>query len=419
MKNRQIVRLLMLVFIAFLALAPVLLSKNDSAFFFLKKTPLSKIPQKNMSHLEMDRLNNLPDQDGKKSDIRDMALSYRKIGVSAFKEHRYEDALASFEEGLRYDQDDIGLLLSMAATCLTISEYDRAKNTYERILALDPNNVQALKELGELYYLINEPENAEIVWSQAAALDPDDALLEERLSKLRKQLSAVEDFDLDENIHFAITYDGISMPDLSYTVLGIMEDAYYEIGGRLYIYPKRQISVTLMTKETFFDITGFPDWTSGLYEGQIKIPVSGADPDDLKEVLYHEFVHAVLYDQIGTRCPWWLNEGLAQYLSDTDGNQNDEQAIVHENASFVRETGLSEHGDVLKMNRKNAGLAYASALSAVRFLVDSHGEPNLQRIIESMSEGESFESAFWTATGYSFEEFEKDWKRHATGDPSL
>jgi tetratricopeptide (TPR) repeat protein len=408
MKNKPTVRLFLWGGIAFWVLVMLLLSNNLATVFFQEKTTLSEIHE----NTSPPPVRQIPDERIENSELKNMARSFLEQGVSAFKEQRYDDALASFEAGLRYAEDDIGLLLSHGTTCLTISEYDGAKDAYERVLALDPNNLQALKALGELYYLINEPENAEIVWSQAAALDPGDAVLKERLSTLRKQLSAVASFNVDENNHFAIAYDGMSMPALSYTILGIMEDAYYEIGGRLYLYPKRQIAVTLMTEEAFFDITGFPEWTSGLYEGQIKIPVSGADPEDLKEVLYHEFVHAVLFDQIGKRCPWWLNEGLAQYFSHTDQNRE----FGPEDASFLRNTGLSEHGEVLKMNRKDASRAYASALSAVRFLVDTHGEPNLQRIIEGMSEGKSFETAFWTATGYSFEAFEEDWKRHALGE---
>lgn len=365
----------------------------------------------------LDDLLPLVDQQGEDPDIKySIAQCYNELGVSAFKERRYEDALSDFEEGLFYIEDDPGLLLNLATTCLTIHDYDHAQEAYKHVIALDPNNVQALKELGELYYLINEPESAEIVWGQAVVLDTNDALLKKRLSTLRKQLSAMEALDVDENVHFTITYDVETMPQLAYTVLETMEDAYYEIGSRLHIYPKRQISVSLMTKEAFFDITGSPDWTSGLYEGQIKIPAAGADPEDLKEVLYHEFVHAVLFDQIGKKCPWWFNEGLAQYLSDTGGNRGDIRETDSESVSSQPVVGLSDYSDVLKMNNTNASRAYASALSAVRYLVEFYGEPNLQRIIESMSEGESFETAFWIATGYSFENFEADWKRYDTID---
>lgn len=371
------------------------------------------------SHPESGQGENTPDAGREALNINeDTAQYYREMGLSAFKEQRYQDALDSFEEGLRYVGDDLGLQLSLAATYLTISDYDMAEEAYERVLAMDPDNLQALKELGQLYYLKNDPENAEIVWNHAALLDPNDALLAKRLSTLRKQISAVEDFDMDENSHFTVTYDGESMPQLEYSVLEIMEKAYYDVGGRLYLYPKRQISVTLMTQEVFFDITGTPTWTSGLYEGQIKLPVAGADPDDLREVLTHEFVHAVIFDQIGQKCPWWLNEGLAQYLSKTEGNQGNIGGGNPEDASSQQMLRLSEYGNAMKMDQKDAARAYASALSAVRYFVESYGETNLQKIIEFMADGESFEEAFWISTGYSFEEFESNWIRHGISGAS-
>ncbi len=405
--------------IAFAGLAIFQFSKNVTKVFTIEGMPITGIQETTASHLQAGRWNDALDELIPSIDQGDedpnikyiIARCHKELGLSAYNERRYDDALAHFEEGLWHVEDDTGLQLSLAVTYLTIADYEHAETAYERLLALDPNNLQALKELGELYYLTSEPDKSEILWSQAVALDPKDARLKKRLSTLRKQLASVEAFNVDENLHFTIRYDGVSMPQLEYAVLEIMEEAYYDIGSRLHIYPKRQISVTLMTGETFFDITGSPEWTSGIYEGQIKIPVAGAGPGDLEEVLFHEFVHAVLFDQLGKNCPWWFNEGLAQYLSDADGGGADTRKKDSKDASFRHDVRLSEYAGVSMAGKEAAARAYASALSAVRHLVNSYGEPGIERIIESLSDGKSFESAFWIATGYSFEEFEDDWKR--------
>lgn len=78
----------------------------------------------------------------------------------------------------------------------------------------------------------------------------------------------------------------------------------------------------LLTNRAFFDITGSLEWAGGVYEGQIKIPVDKYDAALLRIVLTHEYVQAVIFDRLSFRCPWWLNEGLAQYLSfDRVGNK--------------------------------------------------------------------------------------------------
>ena len=54
--------------------------------------------------------------------------------------------------------------------------------------------------------------------------------------------------------------------------------------------------------------------------GRIQIPTQGAATDLawLTRVLRHEFVHALIYDELGATggtIPTWLNEGLAMQLA--------------------------------------------------------------------------------------------------------
>lgn len=341
-----------------------------------------------------------------------IAWCFREQGVAAFLDHRYEDAAVLSESGLMYMVNDADLHLVLGAARLAQSNYEAAEAAFIKVLALNSANVEAHKQLGEIHYLRNELEKAEEVWSRAHAFDPGDATLEKRLAALRKQLRLNETLDTDDSLHFSVTYDGEMMPRLEYTVLETLESAYYDIGGKLQIYPKRLISVTLLTRQHFFDVTGSPDWTAGLYEGQIKIPVAGADPDRLKRTLYHEYTHAVLFDQIGSRCPWWINEGLAQYLSDDGIDKTVTGYSARGERLQPNGVSLSALGSVFKLDEGMVAQSYAMALSGVRYFVASFGEATIQKIIMLMAEGNSFETAFHTATGYSFDWFEDDWRRN-------
>ena len=337
-----------------------------------------------------------------------IAWCFKELGLAALLDNRYDDAAAFSESGLRYSTGDADLYLVLGTARFAQSDYEAAEAAFTEVIVVDSANVEAYKQLGEIHYLRNELEKAETAWSKALASDPGDAVLEKRLISLRKQLCLNEALDTDDNLHFSVAYDGKTMPQLEYTVLEILENAYYDIGGKLQIYPKRLISVTLLTRQTFFDVTGSPDWTAGLYEGQIKIPVAGADTDRLKRTLYHEYTHAVLFDQIGSRCPWWLNEGLAQYLS---GDGIDKHSARGERAqpNGVR---LSDLGGVFGIDRDMVARSYAMALSGVRYFVASFGEVAIQKIIMLMAEGNSFETAFHTTTGYAFDQFEDAWQRN-------
>jgi tetratricopeptide (TPR) repeat protein len=340
-----------------------------------------------------------------------IAWCFKELCVAAFQDQQYEDAAVLSESGLTYATSDADLHLVLGAARLAQSDYEAAEAAFIKVLEVNSANAEAHKQLGEIYYLRNEPEKAEAAWSKAQAFDPGDAALKKRLTALRKHLRLKDTLDTDDNLHFSVTYDGETMPRLEYTVLETLENAYYEIGAKLQIYPKRQISVTLLTRQAFFDVTGSPDWTAGLYEGQIEIPVAGADPDRLRRTLYHEYTHTVLFDQMGFRCPWWLNEGLAQYLSD-DGNGKPETGhSAREKSLQSNGVTLSALGGVLGQDEKMVAQSYTMALSGVRYFVASFGEAMIQKIILLMAEGNSFETAFQSTTGYSFDRFEDDWRR--------
>ena len=341
-----------------------------------------------------------------------IALCFKEIAVTAFLDRRYGEAVEKAESGLAYTGNDADLHYILGTARLAQSEYGAAEHAFNKVLELNPANVDAYKQLGEIHYLRNELQNAESAWSRALALGPGDAALEKRLTALRKQLQLNETLDTDDNLHFSVAYDGETMHRFEHTVLDILENAYYDIGGRLQIYPKRLVSVTLLTRQAFFDVTGTPDWTAGLYEGQIKIPVAGADPIGLKTILYHEYTHAVLFDQIGSRCPWWLNEGLAQYLSgDGDGSPGNGVSLPGANRPSD-DTTLSALGSVFGLDEEEVARSYALALSGVRYFASSFGEAGIQKIILLMAEGDSFDTAFHTTTGFSFEQFEENWRRY-------
>ena len=340
-----------------------------------------------------------------------IALCFKELAVTAFLDKKYEEAVAMSESGLMY-ADDADLYYVLGVARLATSDYEAAEDAFTKVLVLNSENIDAYKHLGEIHYLRNELEKAEAAWSEAHFLDPGDIATEKRLAGLRKQLQLNETLDTDDSLHFSVTYDGETMPWFEHTVLDTLENAYYDIGGKLKIYPKRLISVTLLTRQTFFDVTGTPEWTAGLYEGQIKIPVAGADSERLRTVLYHEYTHAVLFDQIGSRCPWWLNEGLAQYLSeDSDGRQKN-GFIARGESRQPDDVTLSALGSVFGRGEDEAAQSYAMALSGVRYCVASFGEASIQRIILLMAEGDSFDTAFYTATGFSFEQFEDDWQKN-------
>lgn len=340
-----------------------------------------------------------------------ISLCYKRLGAAAIEANAYHEAIEFFDAALTYTDDDPDIFLALGYAHLSLSEYTDAQRAFEEALVLDPDNFMAHQHMGQIHYLQDEVDRAVTAWSRALELNPANDSLKNRLEKLQKQVQASAHLDTDANHLFSVRYDGEAIGYPEDSILEMLEEAYYAIGAKLNAYPKRQIAVTLLTRETFFDMTGSPEWTAGLYEGQIKIPVASANPAYLRVMLFHEYVHAVIFDLMNTRCPWWINEGIAQYFSENDAQIGKKNVLAFSTISGDRQITLGSLPGVLTGNAESVGRAYAMAVSALGFLIQSYGESSLQLVVHEMAAGKDVNDALETVTGSSLASFEADWRR--------
>src|SRR5690606_781897 len=135
----------------------------------------------------------------------------------------------------------------------------------------------------------------------------------------------------------------------------------------------------------------------------IKIPTGGAlqQPEELKRILAHEFTHAVVVQLGGTMAPWWLNEGLAELLEDDDFS-----AIERYLARIPRRLPLQHlERNFEGLSNDDVSLAYAQSAMAVRKMFDLRGAPAVVSLLQALSRGTPFPSAFQQAIGMRYEDF--------------
>ena len=316
-----------------------------------------------------------------------------RSGEAALAAGRWVDAAARFDRGLRFAPGDPALLTGLGTALLKQALYDPAETAFADALAIDPENPTALIGLGEIAYLTDRTEAAADYFRRALSVRPDDPTLTAKVERLERQIAASGGLDTVADHRFTVRFDGQRSPALKTRVMDALTDAWFEVGQAMGAWPSRPIAVTLLTREAFFDITGSPRWAGGVYEGQIKIPVAGYDPETLTAVLQHEYVHALVFDLSAGRCPWWLNEGLAQHLSDPPAVIERKLARAWDRIDAGRVPPLSALPDTLSGGR-NAGMdAYALSLSATRFLIESVGIFSLGDLLISLGSGESLDAA--------------------------
>ncbi len=216
----------------------------------------------------------------------------------------------------------------------------RAASALESALRLTPNHPEAHWQLAQLDRARGRYESA--AEHLRAFLSAGGEAYEGRRAEARRRLAelAVEQRLVSEagsrdpaqypavaSANFRVEYDPqLAQPgrDFAAGVLAHLENARRSVGERLGAFPAETMGVVFYGRAAYLQAHRhrFSFETVGFFDGRIHV-VSAAHPErELRELLFHEFTHAVFRELTGGDRPFWLNEGLAE-LSERSGRHRD------------------------------------------------------------------------------------------------
>jgi len=269
----------------------------------------------------------------------------------------------------------------------------------EKALSLEPEHPATLQALSLAYYRTEDLERANQVTRQYLEQTPDDTNMRAFLEKIEREREAQTGFIAERTDHFELYYDSSEFRHLGRPILDLLDDAYRQVGSELGFYPDGPISVILYSNRSFREVTLGPDWTGGIYDGKIRLPVRDMELENprLAQVIRHEYVHAVVH-RVAARCPTWLNEGLAGYF---EGRP----------LPPVRfEANLREfEGSFMALDSGQAQAAYLVSLSAVTFMVREFGMYRVRDILLQVDRARTFQEAFDREMPLGYDEFIRRW----------
>jgi hypothetical protein len=103
----------------------------------------------------------------------------------------------------------------------------------------------------------------------------------------------------------------------------------------------------------------------------------------------------------------WLNEGIAQWMEGKRSGENAAVLVQVYNEKQAMSLGEME-GSWMQLPTAVATYAYAWALANVEYIVQTDGIDDVQRILNSIAEGNSTEAAIQNVLHMSYEELEKE-----------
>jgi tetratricopeptide (TPR) repeat protein len=265
---------------------------------------------------------------------------------------------------------------------------DAARNELERARGIGGDSPDILFYLAKLEYDEGNLQASLEFLDKALQLKPGFTAATELATKVRRELSVEKGTDRSFSSRFMITYDAEMKSDLAGDILSTLEDAYNSVGRDLMLFPTGRIPVILYTRKDFRTVTEGPDWSGGLYDGKIRLPIGGADQLSarLKGVLFHEYTHVVVQELTHGNCPTWLNEGLAEL----EGRKMydhplSELARVVKSGAYIPISRLE--GGFTSLGSREAALAYQQSYSLVRFMVNAYGWPKIGELLQQLGTG--------------------------------
>jgi tetratricopeptide (TPR) repeat protein len=314
----------------------------------------------------------------------------------------FEKAASHFGVGLRFDPDNVGLLLEAAYLHLRRSEYSAAHDLLERAKRIEPDSVETAKLSGWAYYGMNRVDDAVTEWKRAIALKPD-AEVEHALEKAERDAREEASYREGTTSHFQLRYNGDAAPELAHDVLQTLESDFEDLSSKLDYLPAEPIGVVLYTNQTFVDITRAPSWVGALNDGRIRVPVEGLSSmtDDLARVLKHELTHSFVGQKTAGHCPVWLQEGIAQYMEGKrSGKAAGSLSAAYEHHMEVSLGSFETSW--LNLPKDVAANAYAWSLATVEAIVITDGPDELGRILDRLAAGSATEDAIHAVLNDSY-----------------
>jgi tetratricopeptide (TPR) repeat protein len=335
-----------------------------------------------------------------------LAIAYLGRGNQLLALGDFPSARAAFQEGRRYDQDDVRFWQGEATACYRQGQYAEAAALLDQALGIAPQNPGLYHQLGATYYAEGRMAEALDALTRSNELggggESDELLL-----KVRKEWRLEQNMDREVRGHFQLSFvDNDQVATIATAILETLEEAYVELGSELSYYPDVSVPVLIYSHRDFSAVTNSPDWAGAVYDGKIRLPIGGLSQmnDQLEAVLYHEYAHVLVHYRTNRNVPVWLNEGLAELA----GRRRFSPPLTQLQMA-IEHNRLIGWDDLAKpftgFSEDRALLAYEQSYSLVRFLVESFGWHKISELLERLGKQQQWQIALADV----YREYGLDW----------
>ena len=333
-----------------------------------------------------------------------LATAYNNYGVSLGNQRQWALAITQLEEALQLDAQNEqfrtnagNLYVNQAQEAYERHQPNDALAALDQAIAVKPDLAQAYALRGQVEYDRQKLKEAQAAWQRALELDPTLPNLADRLAQVTEELPVESKFRGSSQAYFDLRYDRqLAEPIGNFDLRDALLDARRSVGSDLAYWPKYKIVVLVYSAESFRALREeVPDWVGGQFDGKIRVPLPSArmDQTTVRQILFHEYTHALVHDLTSGQCPTWLNEGLAEYEGRTQHSPPLQRLkAAHDSQQLIPLGELSEHFSTTR-SADDVSVAYEQSYSLAAWLITRYGFWRIRLLLKAVATGQSWEAA--------------------------
>ena len=308
-------------------------------------------------------------------------------------------AIRLLENATGVEPDNASPRIQLGAYYLRLNDVGAAIRYLEQAITIKPGDPDAHELLGEAYYRDNDLSSARAQWEYVLEVEPGRTALAERYRKAFREESVETGFDQWRSRHFQATFPPDVPPRIRATVTQILDRAYVDIGRELGgVFPPPPIHAIFYYAGQFSEATLQQSHVGALYDGKIRAPLTQDNGDWIPEPemlrrLTHEYVHVAVRQAGGSNVPWWVNEGLAEFLSRSPTPQEEDRLRQLFQTGPVPSLRELESVNITALSREDVSMAYLHARAAVEMLWNRFGRGRMILLLQEISRNKPFEQA--------------------------
>jgi len=337
-----------------------------------------------------------------------LARMLGRRAASRLDARRDADAEADATLGLELAPEEAHLRVLRAGLWRRRGDVFRALGEATRAVEDAPADASTFEELARCKYDDDDLAGAASALDAAVKLDPSrKGRLDAFAAKLEREIEAEKAFRRVERGAFAVKYDAETFARVGDEILDLLDAAQQRAAAWFAHVPLRRVTVVLYSGREFTAVTGAHDWTGGLFDGKIRLPVRNfaSSREGVLRTLKHEYMHCVVRD-LTRHCPTWLNEGLAQIA---------EERRVADATAVLRGREPKRFAElpaswVTVKDGAEVSTWYAQSHAFVAWLMDASGPLTLKDLLTRLDGVKPFDKAFEETFGRTLAEAEDAWR---------